>query len=107
MICLRVKKKIFMIIFVIKGIRLEYVFPSITDGGTALHQHWTNVSCYLGGGLSGDGGEKISLAALPRRMMSWAGVGIVLGQRRRPLTGIKPAMGCDAGLALSQPELGG
>ena len=32
--------------------------------------------------------------------------GLVLGQRRRQLTGIEPAMGCDAGLTLNQTTVG-
>ena len=33
--------------------------------------------------------------------------GLVLGQRRRQLTGIEPAMGCDAGPTLNRNLVGG
>ena len=46
------KKNIFTIIFLIR-IRLKYCWLSVTDGSPALHQHWANLSCYLGNGLYG------------------------------------------------------
>ena len=37
--------------------------------------------------------------------MRWVGVGVVFGQGRRQLTGIEPAMCCDAGPSI-EPESG-
>ena len=47
---------------IVKEIKLVYCWPSVTDGGPPLHQHWANASCYLGGSLCGDGKMKASPA---------------------------------------------
>ena len=47
-----------------------------------------------------------SSAAVPRKVYSGPSVGVVLGQRRRRLTGIEPAMGCDAGPTLNRNRVG-
>ena len=56
---------------------------SVEDCGSTLKQHWVNATCL-------------------REVYSRPSDGLVLGQRRRPLTGIEPAMGCDAGPTLNR-----
>ena len=38
--------------------------------------------------------------------MRWGSVGVVLSQRRTQVTGIEPAIGCDAGPALNRNLVG-
>ena len=103
------------------------MLASIAYSGPALHQHWANVSGYLGNGLSGDGGMKVSPAVLPQSIQQ-----LHLGKVRkscvvvgpssetlahynhealgrcwsRCLTGIDPAKGCDAGPTLNRYWVG-
>ena len=51
---------------------------SVEDCGSTLKQLWVNATCL-------------------RKVYSRPSDGLVLGQRRRRLIGIEPAMGCDAG----------
>ena len=60
---------------------------SVEDCGLTLKQHWVNATC---------------LRKVDRRSSD----GLVLGQRRRRLNGIEPAMGCDACPTLNR-NLGG
>ena len=60
---------------------------SVDDSGSTLKQHWTNATCL-------------------RKIYSRPGDRLVLGQRCRGLTSIKPAMGCDAGPALNRDLVG-
>ena len=52
------------------------------DCGSTLKHHWVNATCF-------------------RAVYSRSSAGLVLGQRRRRLTGIEPAMGCNAGPTLT------
>ena len=52
-----------------------------------MKQHWVNAKCL-------------------HKVYSRPSDGLVLGQRRRRLTGIEPAMGCDAGPTLSRNLVG-
>ena len=56
---------------------------SVEDCGSTLKQHWGNVTCL-------------------RKVYSRPGDGLVLGQRRRQLTGIEPVIGYDAGPTLNR-----
>ena len=71
-------------------------WPSVADGGPPLFHNWANVSCYPGSGLSG---VKVSVHPCLVRANTGQSPNSVsmLGQRRIRLTGIEPAMGCDAG----------
>ena len=106
-----------------------------TNGGPPLHQRWANVSCYLvflAPGWKAAPAYQCSSQETrynhPMLFQCWANVGtlkqhwvnatclpkvysrpsdgLVLGQRRRRLTGIEPANGCDAGLTLKQNLVG-
>ena len=52
---------------------------SASKTGSILKQHWVNVMCLL----------------MWRKVYRRPSVGLVLGLRRRRMTGIEPAMGCD------------
>ena len=56
---------------------------SVEECGWKLKQHWVNATCL-------------------RKVYSRPGDRLVLEQRRRRLTGIEPAMGCNAGPALNR-----
>ena len=56
---------------------------SVEDCQSTLKQHWVNATCL-------------------RKAYSRPRDGLVLGQRRTRLTGIEPAMGCDAGPTLNR-----
>ena len=60
---------------------------SVEDCGSTLKQHWVKVTSV----------RKVSSRPSDR---------LVLGQRRRRLTAIKPAMGCDAGPTLNRNLVG-
>ena len=60
---------------------------SVEDCGSTLKQHWVNATCL-------------------RKVYSRPSDGLVLGQRRKRLTGIDPAMGCDAGPTLNRNLMG-
>ena len=60
---------------------------SVEDCGSTLQQHWVNATCL-------------------RKVYNRPSDGLVLGQRRRRLTGIEPAMGCDAGPTLNRNLVG-
>ena len=66
-------------------------WTSIEDCGSALKQHWVNVLCLL---------------MCWRKVYSRPSVGLVLGQPHRRLTGIEPAMGCDADQILNRNWVG-
>ena len=57
------------------------------DCGSTLKQYWLNDTCL-------------------RKVHNKPGDRLVLGQRRRRLTGIEPAMGCNAGPTLSRNLVG-
>ena len=60
---------------------------SVEDCGSTLKQHWVNATCL-------------------REVYSRPSDGLLLGQHRRRLTSIDPAMGCDAGPALNRNLVG-
>ena len=60
---------------------------SVADCGSTLKQHWVNTTCL-------------------RKVYRRPSDGLVLGQRRRRLTGIDPAMGCDASPTLNRDLVG-
>ena len=60
---------------------------SIEDCGSTLKQHWVNATCL-------------------HEVYNRPNDGLVLGQRRRRLTGIEPAMGYDAGPTLNWHLMG-
>ena len=60
---------------------------SVKDCGSTLKQHWVKATCL-------------------RNLYSRPSDGLVLGQRRRRLTVIEPAMGCDAGPTLNRNLVG-
>ena len=60
---------------------------SVEDCGSTLKQHWLNATCL-------------------RTVYNRPGDRLVLGQRRRRLTGIEPAMACDAGPTLNRNLVG-
>ena len=65
----------------VSGAGIESV--SVEDCGSTLKQHWVNTTC-------------------PRKVYIRPSDGLVLGQRRRRLTSIEPAIGCDAGPVLNR-----
>ena len=60
---------------------------SVEDCGSTLKQHWLNATCL-------------------RKVYNRPGDRLVLGQRRRRLNVIEPAMGCNAGPTLNQNLVG-
>ena len=60
---------------------------SVEDCGSTLKQHWVDVTCL-------------------RKIYSRPSDGLGLGQRRRQLTGIEPAIGCDACPTLNRNSVG-
>ena len=60
---------------------------SVEDCRSTLKQHWVNATCL-------------------RKVYSRPSDGLVLGQCRRRLNGIEPAMGCDAGPTLNRNFVG-
>ena len=56
---------------------------SVEDCGSTLKQHWLDATCL-------------------RKEYNGSGDSLVLGQRRRRLTDIEPAMGCNAGPTLNR-----
>ena len=60
---------------------------SFEDCGSTLQQHWVNAPCL-------------------REVYSRPSDGLVLGQHRKRLTGIEPAIGCDAGPTLNRHLVG-
>ena len=60
---------------------------SVEDCGSTLKQHWVNATCL-------------------RKVHSRLSDGLVLGQRRRRLTGVEPAMRSDAGPTLNRNFMG-
>ena len=64
---------------------------SVEDFDSTLKQHWVNNTCLL---------------MCWRKVYSRPSAGLVLGQRRRQLTYIEPAIGCDAGLTLNRNLVG-
>ena len=63
-----------------------------------LFQCWANIKRALG--------ECQVFVGVLRKLYSRSSVGVVLGQRRRRLTGNKPAMGYDAGPTLNMNWVG-
>ena len=61
--------------------------------GPELHQHWANVSCYLGSGFSGDGRVKCHSHAVPANTGQSPNAVSMLGQRRRLMVNIETALG--------------
>ena len=60
---------------------------SVEDSGSTLKQHWLNATCL-------------------RKIYNRPGDRLVLGQRRRRLTGIEPTIGCNAGPTLNRNLVG-
>ena len=60
---------------------------SVEDCGSTIKQHWLNATCL-------------------RKVYNKPGDGLVLRQRCRRLTGIEPAMGCNASSTLNQNLVG-
>ena len=63
------------------------LLASVEDCGSTLKQHWVNAMCL-------------------RKVYSRPSDGLVLGQRRRRLTGIEPAMDGEAGPTLNRNLMG-
>ena len=76
----------------LEGFWLEKCWPDVADDGPALRQHWDNVSCYLGSGISGDLGGKRHRHVVRANTGRSPNVVSMFGQRRRLWVNIETAL---------------